>query len=423
MKRTGGKVSTRSVTGDDIAIAQLCEKWNIREHEGLFAVDVAKTYPALMEEYTKLVPGPRMDLETMAIKAKNGVYRTNEIDVDPKTGETHAFTLLKNDLNLMVNNCIRFNGADHLFGQRAKELLQIALRDIHSLSVRARQAHSGEVVSTIDTSFEPSASVSTQPLASTTRPRVPITRPKSTATKRGRASTPEPVERIDANLTPKLSSDPRSNADIHVPPRLAQILLRDFSQKHKLRLSLPAAVPVKILLASFEKALRDRLVPLGPQADSEARKKHFNTVMSVVAHQYSVAVRMLGTVFNAAMPAFLLYSLERADMIQYVFDHEVPLIVAPEVSVGGSPKLDIVDWLSVGGPIHLLRLLVHMPKILSHIESISEVPLSFSSTDAATPSTRSELLSAALRPVLDDLMCFIDANGATLGLWGETGCE
>ncbi|RNF10899.1 hypothetical protein TraAM80_01283 [Trypanosoma rangeli] len=70
------------------------------QDEGLFSKDVLLVYPHLAEEYTRVCPR-RCDLATAAEKAASDVY---SYDV--------KLTALRDDVELMVNNCHRFNGTE-----------------------------------------------------------------------------------------------------------------------------------------------------------------------------------------------------------------------------------------------------------------------------------------------------------------------
>ncbi|KAG8348689.1 Bromodomain [Trypanosoma vivax] len=88
------------------------------EEQGLFSYDVIKQYPHLAEAYTKVCP-VRCDLATAAHRAQRNVY-----------GHDTQLTTLRKDVELMVNNCILFNGTDSVFAEAARQFGKFAAEQI-----------------------------------------------------------------------------------------------------------------------------------------------------------------------------------------------------------------------------------------------------------------------------------------------------
>ncbi|CCW64602.1 unnamed protein product [Phytomonas sp. EM1] len=89
-------------------LAALIRSLNRDEDHHIFAQDVLLTYPYLAESYTKVCP-QRCDLATAAAKALDGNY-----SYSPSLLE------LRSDLQLMVNNCVRFNGSESPLAETAE---------------------------------------------------------------------------------------------------------------------------------------------------------------------------------------------------------------------------------------------------------------------------------------------------------------
>ncbi|RHW68321.1 Bromodomain [Trypanosoma brucei equiperdum] len=88
------------------------------QENGLFSQDVLLQYPELAESYTKVCPN-RCDLATAADRAAKGAY-----------GYDVQLTTLKEDIRLMVNNCILFNGAEGAYADAARTFEKFAMGKI-----------------------------------------------------------------------------------------------------------------------------------------------------------------------------------------------------------------------------------------------------------------------------------------------------
>ncbi|CAG9569742.1 conserved hypothetical protein [Leishmania major strain Friedlin] len=88
-------------------MVQLVDSLNRREDGGAFSVDVAEAYPDLRDSYRKICPRP-MNLILMHQRAKEGYYTSGSATV---YGDTVAASLtrLREDIELLVRNCITFN--------------------------------------------------------------------------------------------------------------------------------------------------------------------------------------------------------------------------------------------------------------------------------------------------------------------------
>ncbi|AYU76573.1 hypothetical protein, conserved [Leishmania donovani] len=88
-------------------MVQLVDSLNRREDGGAFSVDVAEAYPDLRDSYRKICPRP-MNLILMRQRAKEGYYTSGSATV---YGDTVAASLtrLREDIELLVRNCITFN--------------------------------------------------------------------------------------------------------------------------------------------------------------------------------------------------------------------------------------------------------------------------------------------------------------------------
>ncbi|KAK7197375.1 Bromodomain [Novymonas esmeraldas] len=99
--------SVAAVTPTTREVVQLIDALHRREDGGAFAVDVAEAYPDLRESYRKACPQP-MHLQLMRQRAKEGYYTTPATAV---YGDSVATSLakLRDDVQLLVRNCITFN--------------------------------------------------------------------------------------------------------------------------------------------------------------------------------------------------------------------------------------------------------------------------------------------------------------------------
>ncbi|KAG5485558.1 hypothetical protein LSCM1_07647 [Leishmania martiniquensis] len=88
-------------------MVQLVDSLNRREDGGAFSVDVAEAYPDLRDSYQQMCPNP-MHLILMCQRAKEGYYTTGSTPVYGDTVAT-SFLRLRDDIELLVRNCITFN--------------------------------------------------------------------------------------------------------------------------------------------------------------------------------------------------------------------------------------------------------------------------------------------------------------------------
>lgn len=94
-----------------------------KEDGNLFATDVLTTHPLIAEEYTTVCP-KRCDLGTAAKQAMTGMYSGDAM--------LHG---LRRDVQLMGDNCIRFNGADSDYAATARRFLEFATQAIDQFIV------------------------------------------------------------------------------------------------------------------------------------------------------------------------------------------------------------------------------------------------------------------------------------------------
>ncbi|CCW66720.1 unnamed protein product [Phytomonas sp. Hart1] len=134
----------------DEELAALIRSLNRDEDHHIFAQDVLLTYPYLAESYTKVCP-QRCDLATAVSKALNGDY-----------GYSPNLLELRSDLQLMVNNCVRFNGSESplaetaesfesFFNKKLEEYVQSKTcgRRISSLRLQQQRQQSQKQLSTL----------------------------------------------------------------------------------------------------------------------------------------------------------------------------------------------------------------------------------------------------------------------------------
>lgn len=99
-------------------LAALIRALDRDEDSHLFAEDVLVTYPYLADSYTKVCPR-RCDLATAARKALDDAY-----------GHDLKLTDLKDDIHLMVSNCLRYNGSDGPLADIATRFEQFAMQQV-----------------------------------------------------------------------------------------------------------------------------------------------------------------------------------------------------------------------------------------------------------------------------------------------------
>ncbi|CAJ1986642.1 Bromodomain [Leishmania donovani] len=102
-----GSAGTSAAPPSTREMVQLVDSLNRREDGGAFSVDVAEAYPDLRDSYRKICPRP-MNLILMRQRAKEGYYTSGSATV---YGDTVAASLtrLREDIELLVRNCITFN--------------------------------------------------------------------------------------------------------------------------------------------------------------------------------------------------------------------------------------------------------------------------------------------------------------------------
>ncbi|KAI5690761.1 Bromodomain [Leishmania braziliensis] len=115
-------------------MVQLVGLLNRREDGGAFSVDVAEAYPDLRESYRKTCPHP-MNLSLMHQRAKEGYYTTGSATV---YGDTVAasFTRLREDIELLVRNCVTFNAKVESWVTLARSFQVFAHRRVDDFVLR-----------------------------------------------------------------------------------------------------------------------------------------------------------------------------------------------------------------------------------------------------------------------------------------------
>ncbi|KPA77689.1 hypothetical protein ABB37_07022 [Leptomonas pyrrhocoris] len=127
-------------------VVQLVDSLNRREDGGAFSVDVAEAYPDLRASYQKMCPHP-MNLLLMHQRAKEGFYTASSSSAAPLFGTSVAasFTRLREDVELLVRNCITFNAKVDSWVTLARGFHAFAHRRIddfvlrHAASLRGTQ--------------------------------------------------------------------------------------------------------------------------------------------------------------------------------------------------------------------------------------------------------------------------------------------
>jgi hypothetical protein len=108
---TAAPTATTFVVPTTREVVQLVDSLNRREDGGAFSVDVAEAYPDLRESYQKVCPQP-MNLVMMHQRAKEGYYTAATADAAPPlfgASVATSLTRLRDDVELLVHNCITFN--------------------------------------------------------------------------------------------------------------------------------------------------------------------------------------------------------------------------------------------------------------------------------------------------------------------------
>lgn len=139
---TSGKESgTASRSGSAVAIANkdvavLVQSLDRREDGGAFTVDVTEAYPDLRESYVKLCPHP-MNLAMMRKRAMDGYY-TAAVAGSPVVGSSVALSMqrIREDVELMVHNCITFNATVSSWVALAHSFQKFAHRKIDDFVLR-----------------------------------------------------------------------------------------------------------------------------------------------------------------------------------------------------------------------------------------------------------------------------------------------
>ncbi|KAF5219782.1 hypothetical protein ECC02_007210 [Trypanosoma cruzi] len=158
-KSRSGEMDGLSATSAEMV--RLVDSLNRREDQGAFAVDVAEKYPELKKSYEEVCP-VKMNLTILRERAASGYYlgipqpTTTSKNPEPQTqskrrqllatdaspssvfGSTIAesLVLLRNDVELMVSNCVRFNSNVQSWVELARSFQSFAHKKIDDFVIR-----------------------------------------------------------------------------------------------------------------------------------------------------------------------------------------------------------------------------------------------------------------------------------------------
>nr|CCC95871.1 unnamed protein product [Trypanosoma congolense IL3000] len=136
--------SAEDGTDRETELVRLIDSLNRREDKGAFVVDVAEAYPELKTAYELACP-VKMNLNIMKERARSGYYfeqqhrrRRNGVDLALyiRGSVAESLPLLRNDVELMVNNCINFNAGAPEWIRLAGSFHRFAHRKIDDFILR-----------------------------------------------------------------------------------------------------------------------------------------------------------------------------------------------------------------------------------------------------------------------------------------------
>jgi hypothetical protein len=330
---------------DDASVSELCTRLDRAEDNHEFLRDIKDTYPHLDEQYAKVCPN-RMFLERMRFKALEGRYR----------GPT-GLQKFKDDLDLIVNNCKAFNQPGEWIVTRAIDFHQFSYAE-------AERAWSKQMAARKSTG---------RIKASQKRPRGPSPLPMLTPT------VPSPAAPVAAPPPPSVPLQPVSRPTppkfgslLDLPERLKLIVDEQHKEAYPSLGGLPQRVTVTSILRRFLQFMKQQ-----PAVNYAAYVNVVKTIMDT---------------FNSALPRVLLYNSERSELLVYCAQNDIDI-------------LGQVDWCSVFGAVHLLRLVVWMPSATFRVAH-----------NSSNDEEAAEVVMYAYASVLQDALMFMDRFADKIGL-------
>ncbi|EPY41375.1 hypothetical protein AGDE_02549 [Angomonas deanei] len=369
-----------------------------REDNGAFETDVAEAYPSLRESYQALCPTP-MNLNMMKQRVIEGYYTQ-----PPLFGKTIASSLvaLRDDIELIVHNCIRFNSKVETWVQLALSFQRFAHHRVDEYVVRhapqlrgttTGASHYVAVAAPKDITPLPTPTTSEATAATTPSLTPSVAAPAVGAKKRAR----ETVQ-VVADTVVSVSPTPLQPT-LEVPPVLRRRVVRDHLQRDSLPVRLlggevtrgqllpaegsetkpeegeaddkkkaqahaseelvhiTAELTVESLLHAFEESVKRFF-------HAQRTRQDFNDPFQFSVKEEETYLRILKVMreqFNILFPQILLYPVELADIGEWTARRAMKRIKKDDKTE--SQSSDDTRWSETVHICYFVRFLLHFPQL------------------------------------------------------------
>ena len=381
---------------------------NRPEDNNLFFRDIAIDYPDIMDSYSKLCP-IRTDITTMNEKARKGYYTSympkNSIKKDPCRISKGAIRL-KNDILLMANNCIIFNGKDSVYGLVAANFLSSTMEEFDKRFLISDSNDMNQKNNGMQTSI-PNSSKSISNLAiarkntvkeeDTVQDKMPDI---SIASDSPTLNTENTVELPFCESTVEFVNYPALTLDLqvlipYIPIKIKHYLCYECNNKNSLVLHIVndyckifseynkslntnnkdkklivtelSSLTIISLLDQFIESIKiskkNEGIDLQLSSDLTAvytqlqKDVHASTVS-----YYEEFIYQLKLKFNILFESILLYSTERIILNEVLLNSMTALLTNNRNTLKNTEP---IEWTSIVHPLYLVRLLIHYPQIIT----------------------------------------------------------
>ncbi|CUG90450.1 Hypothetical protein, putative [Bodo saltans] len=187
------------------------------QDNGMFTTAVAKAYPEIAEQYSRVCPAP-MDLDLMRTKATRKQYT--------------SVTQLLNDVTLIAKNCVTYNGVGHPLAESAASFL----RDATAI-IQYAQDHHGAINKLVPATMQTAAPAPAGTLSSGNAEQI-VQQQDEIVPLDAVSATPAPTGPVDTAilpLTPDLTALVQPKEKVLVTPHVALLA-------HQLPMRIPNAI-------------------------------------------------------------------------------------------------------------------------------------------------------------------------------------
>jgi hypothetical protein len=405
--------------------------------EGIFSSDVLVTHPHLRESYEAVCP-QRTDLGTMAKQARQGRYSSGAAGV----------ALLEQDIHLIANNCITFNGAGTYYGEIADSFKRFALGELEKHRSEWTAALASEDSSSTRASkkikLEPESGKLSESSPSKgggmpSQPAVGSTQQQQQRSKQERQMKDQPP--LVVEIVPLPHQQP-----LEIPPGLRAYLVASHLQSTSLRCRFPCDIPASKVLSAFLESIvstpssdsggGDQASQLSSSSsDKQHAMRAIRLPTTLRGSYHFLAAQTVGLIsrnFDLLFPKLLLYASERADVFAFLSSEARREVHVGKAKAGPASlsslvtsEMEAVPWSSIAGAQFLVRFLVHLPQLGYLAATSSTAPASLGDghnhrrADAVVETAMWQV--SVVSVVVEDILNFVDANREALlppvGTW------